>query len=105
VTVTTTELKSLLSTAAERNLFFMEALWTRFQPLMIDAKGVADSGVLGAPVMLQADLSHDFDLTCTCSIFTPYGVQIFTATMCYQAIPKTHRILDPALGGGALLDL
>jgi len=84
VTVNSAELRSLLSIAKEQNLFFMEALWTRFQPLAIELKKIADSGVLGDPVVLHADLSGDFDI---------------------ENIPKTHRILDPKLGGGALLDL
>jgi len=62
----------------------MEAMWTRFQPLTLEVKNVIDKGELGAPIVLHADLSGNFDI---------------------QNIPKTHRILDPALGGGALLDL
>jgi len=49
-----------------------------------EVKRVAEEGTLGDPVVLHADLSGDFDI---------------------ENIPKTHRILDPRLGGGALLDL
>ncbi|EKM49976.1 uncharacterized protein PHACADRAFT_264441 [Phanerochaete carnosa HHB-10118-sp] len=78
------ELRDLLKLAKEKNLFFMEALWTRFQPLTLEIKRIAEDGSLGLPVVLHADLSSDFDI---------------------ENIPKTHRILDPRLGGGALLDL
>ncbi|CAL1714739.1 unnamed protein product [Somion occarium] len=78
------ELRALLKLAKERNLFFMEALWTRFHPLTKEVKRIAEEGSLGDPVVLHADLSGDFDI---------------------DNIPKTHRILDPHLGGGALLDL
>ncbi|GJE90972.1 Gfo/Idh/MocA family oxidoreductase [Phanerochaete sordida] len=78
------ELRDLLKLAKEKNLFFMEALWTRFQPLVQEIKRIAEDGSLGLPVVLHADLSGDFDV---------------------ENIPKTHRILDPKLGGGALLDL
>ncbi|KAG2366944.1 NAD(P)-binding protein [Suillus spraguei] len=84
VTLNAAELRSLLAAAKEHGVFFMEALWTRFQPLALEVKKISESGVLGAPLALQADLSDDFQL---------------------HKIPKTHRILDPALGGGALLDL
>ncbi|KAI5124206.1 hypothetical protein M0805_005056 [Coniferiporia weirii] len=84
VTLNAAELRSLLDIAKEKKRFFMEALWTRFQPLMIELKKVAEGGTLGDPVVLHADLSGDFDI---------------------ENIPQTHRILDPALGGGALLDL
>jgi len=56
------ELRSLLAAAKENGVFFMEALWTRFQPLTLEVKKLAESGVLGAPVALQADLSADFGL-------------------------------------------
>jgi len=84
VTLNTAELRSLLAAAKEHGVFFMEALWTRFQPLTLEVKKIAESGVLGKPVALTADLSGDFAL---------------------NELPITHRILDPALGGGALLDL
>ncbi|EPT00732.1 NAD-binding protein [Fomitopsis schrenkii] len=83
-TANAAELRHLIKVAKERNLFFMEAMWTRFQPLTLEVKRVAEEGTLGEPVLLHADLSHDFDI---------------------QNIPKTHRMLDPHLGGGALLDL
>ncbi|CCM00539.1 uncharacterized protein FIBRA_02573 [Fibroporia radiculosa] len=78
------ELRHLLSIAKERNLFFMEAMWTRFQPLTKELKKIAEEGTLGDPVVLHADFSHHFDV---------------------DKLPKTHRMLDPYLGGGALLDL
>jgi predicted dehydrogenase len=40
----------------------MEALWTRFQPLALEVKKISESGVLGAPLALQADLSEDCHL-------------------------------------------
>ncbi|KAF8196759.1 NAD(P)-binding protein [Mycena galopus ATCC 62051] len=84
VTTNVPELRALLAAAKENGVFFMEAMWTKFQPLPQAIIKILDSGELGAPVVVHADLSGDFDI---------------------HNIPKTHRILDPALGGGALLDL
>ncbi|KAI0793890.1 NAD(P)-binding protein [Fomes fomentarius] len=78
------ELKELLKLAKEKKLFFMEALWTRFHPLTLELKRIAEEGSLGEPVVLHADLSADFHT---------------------EKLPLTHRMLDPQLGGGALLDL
>lgn len=78
------ELKALLKLAKEKKLFFMEALWTRFHPLTLELKRIAEEGALGDPVVVHADLSFDFHL---------------------ENLPLTHRMLDPKLGGGALLDL
>ncbi|KAF9654379.1 NAD(P)-binding protein [Thelephora ganbajun] len=84
VTSNATELKSLMSLAKENGVFFMEAMWTRFQPLACAFKRVLEDGRLGPPVSLRADLSDDLDI---------------------ENLPTSHRILDPKLGGGALLDL
>lgn len=62
VTSNAAELRSLLAAAKEHGVFFMEALWTRFQPLTLEVKKISESGVLGAPLALQADLSDDFKL-------------------------------------------
>jgi len=59
-------------------------MWTRFQPITLAIKRVIDEGRIGAPVQVHADLSADFNI---------------------ENLPSTHRILDPNLGGGAILDL
>lgn len=85
VTLNAAQLRSLLDAAKEQGVFFMEALWTRFLPITMEIKKLAESDCgLGEPVALQADLSIYFRL---------------------DELPKTHRLLDPYLGGGALLDL
>jgi hypothetical protein len=62
VTCNAAELRVLINTAAENDVFFMEAMWTRFQPLALEVKRLAESGILGAPVVLHADLSNDFKI-------------------------------------------
>lgn len=83
-TVNAAELRALLAIAQEKKLFFMEAMWTRFQPIATAIKKAAEDPRLGDIRIVQADLSGDFDI---------------------HNIPRSHRILDPTLGGGALLDL
>ena len=56
------ELRALLALAKEKKLFFMEAMWTRFQPLVKEIKQIAEEGSLGLPMVLQADLSADFGI-------------------------------------------
>lgn len=62
VTANAAELRSLLAAAKEYNVFFMEAMWTRFQPLTLEVKKIIEEGTLGAPVVLHADLSENFDI-------------------------------------------
>ncbi|KAI0272479.1 NAD(P)-binding protein [Gloeopeniophorella convolvens] len=83
-TTNAAEFRALIALAKQYKVFLMEAMWTRFQPVAQAVKEVIDGGELGAPVMIHADLSGDFDI---------------------DNIALTHRILDPKLGGGALLDL
>ncbi|KAE9394872.1 NAD(P)-binding protein [Gymnopus androsaceus JB14] len=88
VTSNLAELQYLIKPAKLNGLFFMEAMWTRFLPLSLEVKKISDGldgdWDLGLPLSVHADLSGDFNI---------------------HNIPKTHRILDPVLGGGALLDL
>ena len=62
------ELQSLLTLATENGVFFMEAMWTRFQPLARAFKRVLEEGKLGLPVSLHADLSTDFDIESACDV-------------------------------------
>lgn len=66
VTINAAQLRSLLDAAKEQGVFFMEALWTRFHPLALEVKKIGESGVLGEPVALQADVSLDFGLHGLC---------------------------------------
>lgn len=76
------EAEQLIAIAREEDQFLMEAMWTRFLPVMDDVRRlVRDERVLGDVHQVRADIGlvHPFD--------------------------PDHRLFDPALGGGALLDL
>ncbi|KAF5355270.1 hypothetical protein D9758_006064 [Tetrapyrgos nigripes] len=62
VTANAHEVRALVAAAKENNVFFMEAMWTRFHPLSLEFKKIAESGVLGAPTVMHADLSVDFGI-------------------------------------------
>ncbi|GAA0999096.1 Gfo/Idh/MocA family protein [Subtercola frigoramans] len=72
----------LIADEAERSkLVVLEAMWTRFLPHMVRIREIIATGTLGEVHTVLAD--HD------------------------QKLPSdpSHRLNDPALGGGALLDL
>ncbi|MEF8865191.1 MAG: Gfo/Idh/MocA family oxidoreductase [Salinibacter sp.] len=72
----------LIETARRQDQFLMEAMWTRFLPVMDDVhRLVHEEQALGDVHLLRADI----------------GVT--------QPFDPDHRLFDPALGGGALLDL
>ncbi len=80
-TVNATEARTVVETAQTKGLLLVEAMWTRFLPHMAFVRSVLASGRLGEVRSLHADhtqrLSSD----------------------------PAHRLNDPHLAGGALLDL
>ena len=75
------EAGEMVALARAKNLFLMEAMWTRFMPALAEVKRVIASGEIGKVTQLHADFG-------------------FSATP-----DPAHRVNDPTLGGGALLDL
>lgn len=73
------EAASILALAREKGVFIAEAMWTRYMPVRQMAREVLASGVIGKPTMLSASLSYN--------------------------VSDKERVLQPPLGGGALLDL
>jgi predicted dehydrogenase len=80
-TVNTREAERVIAKAREKKRFLMEALWTRFIPAVVHAKALIDSGAIGTPKMVQADFGAVF------------------------GVSDSHRVMDPMLAGGALLDI
>jgi predicted dehydrogenase len=80
LTTNPTDTEELINLASARGLFLMEALWTRTNPLLRKAAELAASGDLGDIRHVAADFGFAF------------------------RGPSTHRLLDPALAGGAILD-
>jgi predicted dehydrogenase len=81
LTVTDAEAGELIALARDRQLFLMEAVWTRTNPLIRKAAEVVASGELGPVRHVAASFGFAFDGE------------------------ESHRLLDPAQAGGAILDL
>ncbi|KAL8908310.1 MAG: hypothetical protein Q9171_005496 [Xanthocarpia ochracea] len=77
--------KKLIETAEAKNLFLMEAVWTRFFPLSIQIRKFIEDGNLGAVHRVIADNSFGDNIE------EKYGT--------------THRMINMDLAGGCLLDL
>ncbi|HZM81023.1 MAG TPA: Gfo/Idh/MocA family oxidoreductase [Candidatus Limnocylindrales bacterium] len=73
--------QELVTTARERGLFLMEAMWTRTLPSIVKMLALIDEGAIGEVTSVQASFGLGLE-------FEP-----------------EHRLRNPALGGGALLDL
>ncbi len=48
--------KRIVDAAKERNVFAMEAMWTRFQPNVIEAARLIASGAIGTPRLLRGEV-------------------------------------------------
>lgn len=81
-TINAAQARHLLEAAAERKVFVMEAMWSRFLPHMVEIRNLVAEGAVGEVRTVLADIGLRFDPA-------------------YQE----HRLYDPELGGGALLDL
>ncbi len=80
-TMTAVEAREIVAYAREQNLFCMEAMWMRFVPAMQKAVELLKNGAIGDVRTMSASLGF------------------------YNEFDPQHRLFDPALGGGAMLDL
>jgi predicted dehydrogenase len=80
-TINAREARAVADLAADRGLVVMEAMWTRFLPHMVRIREIIAAGTIGEVRTLVAGHEHK------------------------QTSDLTHRVHDPALGGGALLEV
>lgn len=83
-TVNAAQAKILYETARQKNLFLMEAVWTRYFPLSVQVREIIRSGEIGEVLRTVADTSFGDDVE--------------------EKWGTTHRMVNPDLAGGALLD-
>lgn len=80
-TLNANQAKAVFKKAKEKKLFVMEAMWTRFLPVIQEVVRVVNQGIIGKVKYLEANFSIKAD------------------------VDINHRLRNPKLGGGALLDL
>ena len=80
-TINRREAEQVVALAREKKLFLMEAMWTRFMPALAEVRRIIASGEIGPVHQVTADFGFA------------------------KSDGPEHRLFNPALGGGALLDL
>jgi len=80
-TTTVAGAQAIVDLARSTGTFVMEAMWTRFQPIIVKARVLIADGAIGEVRGVQADLGVD------------------------RAFDPKDRLFDLAQGGGAMLDL
>lgn len=78
-TATAWQAEEIIERAHKENVFITEAIWTRYMPLSKTINETIESGIIGMP-------------------------KVITANLCYPNIERPRMYL-PELAGGALLDL
>ena len=78
-TANAAQAEEILAMAEERKLLLTEAIWTRYMPSRRMMEEILNSQIIGTPYMLTANLGY--------------------------VISDKPRLVDPALAGGALLDV
>ena len=80
-TINAGEAKEVIALARKKGLFLMEAMWSRYIPIIVKLRELLAGGAIGEVCMLTADLG-------------------------FRREPDpTSRLFAPELGGGALLDV
>lgn len=80
-TTTVADTTAVIDAARDRGVFVMEAMWTRFLPAISHLRGLVGSGALGEIRAVYGDL------------------------LAFREFDPDDRLFNPALGGGAVLDL
>ena len=78
-TVSARQAEDAIRYARAKGVLVTEAIWTRYQPMRRIIRNVLDTGMIGDPRMITANLGYN--------------------------ITHNRRIVDPELAGGALLDV
>lgn len=79
--INASEVQAMIDAAKKNNVFLMEAMWTRFLPAIVRVRELIAEGAIGEPRLVTAD----------------FGFR--------AGINPQHRLFNPDLGGGALLDV
>ena len=80
-TINAAEAEAVVACARAHGVFLLEAIWTRYLPIMVQVRQWLAAGAIGEPLMVSAD----------------FGFR--------AGVNPTGRLFNPALGGGALLDI
>ncbi len=81
IAVNASQVKQMINAAQSNKVFLMEAMWTRFLPMMAEVRELIAKDTIGQPQLLHVDLGVVYD-------FDPLS-----------------RAYDPNLAGGALIDI
>jgi len=81
ITMNASEIEEVMKVAKEKKLLVMEAMWTRFLPVLQEVKEKIDSGIIGDVNIIQGDFGFNAEYN------------------------DEGRVYNKKLGGGALLDV
>jgi len=81
ITINASQFEELINLARKKNVFYMDALWTRFLPTVLKTMELIEGGKIGEVRAVKADFGFKTE-------FHPAG-----------------RLYNPEMGGGSILDI
>lgn len=94
------EAEKMITTAKAKNLFFMEGLWTRFNPTFVEVKKRIDKGEIGDIKYIKADFSFKSEHSLDSRVFNLnlgggaiLDIGIYPAFLAYALLGKPKEIL------------
>ena len=103
------EVEEVTAHARAKGVYLMEALWTRFLPSTLKLLELIEAGEIGEILSVRSDFGfRASDLEAALPLTPRRGGAAVSTTIAPASAPpdlSRNRILNPALGGGALLDI
>ena len=98
------EAEKMIALSKSKNLFFMEALWTRFNPTLLAVKKLIDSGELGKLKYIHADFSFKSEHRLDSRVFNLdlaggalLDIGIYPAFLAYSLLGKPKEIVAKSI--------
>ena len=98
------EAEKMIALSKANNLFFMEGLWTRFNPTFVEVKKRIDNGEIGELKYIKADFSFKSDHSLESRVFnlnlgggTILDIGIYPAFLAYALLGKPTKIIAQSI--------
>jgi predicted dehydrogenase len=105
------QVQKMIACAREQEIFLMEAMWTRFLPVIVKVREWLADGAIGEPRMLTADFGFRAGINPKGRLMNPelaggglLDVGVYTIAMAYMVFGKPARITSMAHMGETGVD-
>jgi predicted dehydrogenase len=101
--INTSEAQTMVDSARAKGLFLMEAMWTRYLPIMVKVRELMAAGAIGEMRMITADFGYRAQFNAQARHFNPnlgggalLDVGIYPLSLAYMILGQPRRISSMA---------